>query len=238
MSDRVLIMNADDFGRSAAVNEGVVRCHEHGIVTSATLMVRWPDAPEAGDYARRSDTLGVGLHFDLGEWAHRADGWQAMYEVLAEERRETIAAELKRQLELFERLVGRPPTHIDSHQHVHRREPVRGVVVAAASRLGVPVRELTPGIAYNGGFYGQDGGRPLPEAITVDALVREIERLPAGVTEMGCHPATAVDLETTYGEERVREVETLCDPRVGAVVEAEGVSLRSFATAGLRPPET
>ena len=167
MTDRVLIVNADDFGRSRAVNEGVIRCHEDGIVTSATLMVRWPHAAEASEYARRSDALGVGLHFDLGEWVFRGGEWESAYEVLAEERRETVAEELDRQLERFEQLVERPPTHIDSHQHVHRREPVRGAVLAAAERLGVPVREATAGIAYNGAFYGQDGGASLPEAIRI-----------------------------------------------------------------------
>ena len=68
----------------------------------------------------------------------------------------------------------------------------------------------------------------MPEAITVEALVGEIERLPPGITEMGCHPATAVDLETTYGDERVREAETLCDPRVRAALERAGVVLRSY----------
>lgn len=48
----MLVVNADDFGRSPGVNRGVIRAHEHGIVTSATLMVRWPAAREAAEYAR------------------------------------------------------------------------------------------------------------------------------------------------------------------------------------------
>ena len=46
MSDgmRFLIVNADDFGRSPGVNRGVLLAHERGIVTSASLMVRWPSA--------------------------------------------------------------------------------------------------------------------------------------------------------------------------------------------------
>ena len=38
--DRYLIVNADDFGLSEGVNRGIVRAHEGGIVTSASLMVR------------------------------------------------------------------------------------------------------------------------------------------------------------------------------------------------------
>jgi predicted glycoside hydrolase/deacetylase ChbG (UPF0249 family) len=228
VSDRILIVNADDFGRSPGVNRGVARSHEHGIVTSATLMVRWPGADEAAAYARRS-SLGVGLHLDLGEWEFRDGGWHACYEVLAEQTPQAVAAEIASQLERFERLVGRSPTHLDSHQHVHREEPVRTALLRVGDRLGVPVRHLTPGIAYSGAFYGQDGkGAPLPGGITVEALIETIEALPAGITELGCHPAAEVDHDSVYGRERLQELETLCDPRVRAAVARCGVTLRSF----------
>jgi len=228
VSGRVLIVNADDFGRSPAVNEGVVRCHREGIVTSATLMVRWPTAEEAAAYARRS-TLGVGLHIDLGEWEYRDGEWRVCYEVLPALTPKAVEAELVRQLERFEALVGRPPDHLDSHQHVHRDEPVRAAVLRLAERLDVAVREMTPGIEYSGVFYGQDGkGSPVPEAIEVDSLVGVVENLPTGVTELVCHPATALDHPSPYGAERLRELETLCDRRVRAAIDTAGVALRTF----------
>jgi chitin disaccharide deacetylase len=229
MSQRVLIVNADDFGRSPGVNQGVIRAHEHGVVTSATLMVRWPAASEAAAYARRS-SLSVGLHLDLGEWEYRGGEWHPLYQVLAAETADSVAEELNRQLEHLERLIGRTPTHLDSHQHVHRDEPARTVLLQAGERLGIPVRWFTPGIAYSGVFYGQDArGTPLPGAITVEALVKAIETLPAGVTELACHPAAELDHETAYGEERIRELETLCHPRVRAAIDRCRVDLRSFA---------
>ena len=232
MSERVLIVNADDFGRSAGVNAGVIRSHEEGIVTSASLMVRWPHAIEAAAYARRS-SLGVGLHLDLGEWIYRDGGWHASYEVLPEESAEAVTVELARQLDAFERLVGRAPDHLDSHQHVHRDEPVRREVLAAGERLAVPVREAAPGIAYSGVFYGQDAkGTRVPEAITTEALVAAIESLPVGTTELACHPAASVDHDSAYGEERLRETEALCDPRARAAIKRRGIVLTSFA--GLR----
>lgn len=232
MSDRVLIVNADDFGRSPGVNGGVIQAHEDGIVTSATLMVRWPAAKEAAAYARRR-ALSVGLHLDLGEWTYEGEQWRTRYEVVAADAAEAVAGEIARQLERFEQLVGSPPTHLDSHQHVHRDEPVRAALAAVGERLGVPVRDVTPGIAYSGVFHGQDGrGRPMPEAITVDALVGAIEALPPGVTEFGCHPAAAPDHQTAYDEERVTELATLCDPRVRDAIERSGVALRSFAELG------
>jgi chitin disaccharide deacetylase len=229
MSERVLIVNADDFGRSPGVNEGVIRAHEHGVVTSATLMVRWPAAVEAAAYARRS-SLSVGLHLDLGEWEYRDGEWHTRYQVLVTETADSVAEELNRQLEQFERLTGTPPTHLDSHQHVHRDEPARTALRQAGERLGIPVRWFTSGITYSGAFYGQDAkGTPLPEAITVEALVEVIRTLPAGVTELASHPAAEPDHDSAYGEERIREAETLCDPRVRAAIDRCGVDLRSFA---------
>ncbi len=232
MNERVLIVNADDFGRSPGVNRGVFRAHEHGVVTSATLMVRWPAAAEAAAYARRS-SLSVGLHLDLGEWEYRDGEWHARYQVLATETADSVADEISRQLEQLERLIGRPPTHLDSHQHVHREEPARTALLRAGERLGVPVRGITPGIVYSGVFYGQDAeGTPVPDAITVRALVKAIETLPPGITELGCHPATEVDHDATYGAERLQELGTLCDPRVRAAIDRRGVDLRSFAHLG------
>jgi predicted glycoside hydrolase/deacetylase ChbG (UPF0249 family) len=230
VSDRTLIVNADDFGRSPGVNEGIARAHEEGIVTSATMMVRWPDAEAAADYARNREELAVGLHLDLGEWAYRDGDWTALYEVLDEESPEAVAAELADQLGRFERLLGRLPTHLDSHQHVHRENPTRAALTEVGARLGVPVRSVTPGIAYSGAFYGQDGhGEPAPERVTVDALVGVIESLPEGITELGCHPTAADDHDTMYRSERLAEVETLCAPEVRLALERSGVELRSFA---------
>ena len=49
--ERLLIVNADDFGLSPGVNAGVIEAHERGIVTSASLMVRWPRREQAAAYA-------------------------------------------------------------------------------------------------------------------------------------------------------------------------------------------
>jgi chitin disaccharide deacetylase len=229
MNDKLLIVNADDFGRSPGVNEGVIRCHTDGIVTSAGLMVRWPAASDAAAYARRAN-LSLGLHLDLGEWEYGAGEWTARYEVLAEQTPEAVEREIQEQLERFERLTGTTPTHLDSHQHVHRNEPARTALRKLGAELGVPVRHFTPAISYSGSFYGQDAkGEAVPEAITVEGLISVIERLPAGVTELGCHPADPTDHESTYDRERALEVATLCDPRVKAAIDHNGVSLRSFA---------
>lgn len=230
MSARELIVNADDLGLSAGVNRGVAQAHEHGIVTSASLMVRAPHAAEAAAYARAHPQLSVGLHVDLAEWHYTGDAWIAAYEVVPLDDDAAVGAEVAAQIERFVELTGRAPTHLDSHQHVHREEPARTVVREHGARLGVPVRHFAPGVRYEGGFYGQSGrGEPWPQGIAPDALCALLRALPQGTTELGCHPGLDDDSGSSYSRERSTETATLCDPRVLATVRDEGIALRSFA---------
>jgi predicted glycoside hydrolase/deacetylase ChbG (UPF0249 family) len=233
---RVLVLNAHDIGRSTGINSGVAYAHDRGIVTSASAMVRWPAAAEAAALARERPELGVGLHVDLGEWTHAEGGWHAVYECAAVDRA-TVATEVEAQLTLFRSLFG-SPTHLDSHQHVHRAEPLRSLLAETGRTLGIPVRELTPGVDYRGDFYGQTAeGTPLPGAIGVDSLLRLLPTLGPGVTELGCHPASEPELASSYAAERTEELRVLCDPRVRAAIQAEGIELRTFAGLALGRPE-
>ena len=229
---RALIVNADDFGRSHGINRGVAVAHDQGIVTSASVLVRWPAAVEAAELSRERPDLGVGLHLDLSEWLYRDGEWRLVYEVVPDDRR-AVAAEVEAQLARFQDLFGRAPTHLDSHQHVHRCDPARSTLIAAGRALGIPVRDCTPGIAYRGDFYGQTGkGEPLADAITLDSLLRLLRLLPPGITELGCHPAVQPEPGSSYATERLRELQVLCDPGARAAIEDGGIELRSFAGVG------
>jgi predicted glycoside hydrolase/deacetylase ChbG (UPF0249 family) len=226
---RVVIVNADDFGQSPGVNRGIITAHEQGIVTSASLMVRWPGAAEAAAYGREHPELSLGLHLDFGEWACRDGTWVPVYEVVAPDDAAAVAAELDRQFTAFRRLVGRDPTHIDSHQHTHRKEPLCSLVLALAVPRRIPVRHYHPGVCYCGNFYGQMGdGTPLPEVLSVEGLLQILRELPPGTTELGCHPGDGGDLDTMYRNERAQEVRVLCDPLVRGALAGLGIELRSF----------
>jgi predicted glycoside hydrolase/deacetylase ChbG (UPF0249 family) len=228
-SRRSLIVNADDFGQSPGVNRGIIEAHADGIVTSASLMVRWPAAAEAAAYAREHPGLSLGLHFDFGEWAYRNGTWEKLYEVVPEDDIPAVADEASRQLAAFRRLAGRDPTHLDSHQHAHLRKPMRPIFGEMARRFSVPLRSVSPKVRYCGSFYGQDEeGRPLPGFISVEALVGLLAELRPGFTELGCHAGEANDLDSMYLAERAQEVNTLCDPRVRAALVDMGVQLCSF----------
>jgi hypothetical protein len=80
--EKLLVVNADDLGMSEGVNRGIIEAHERGIVTSASLMVRWGAVREAAAYAKEHPRLGVGLHLDFAEWCIRDDQWVPLYEVV------------------------------------------------------------------------------------------------------------------------------------------------------------
>jgi chitin disaccharide deacetylase len=238
-----LIVNADDFGLTADINAGIVMAHEQGIVSSATLMVHGAAADEAAAWARAHPRLGLGLHIDLWEHVLRDGQWVRTYEHCAGDA-DAVQAEIERQLARFCELLGRAPDHLDTHQHVHRLEPVGGVVRATAARHGLPLRGHG-GLRYLGGFYGQDGtGGPYPEGITPQRLVELIDALPdEAVTELSCHPGLVAADDplggTMYRVERNTEVHTLCDPLVRSRVARGDVRLGSFAdfavAAGAHP---
>jgi chitin disaccharide deacetylase len=188
-------------------------------------MVRRQAADEAAGYARENPHLSVGLHVDMGEWVYRNGAWETVEEVQG-----PVQDEVRRQLDAFFALVGRMPTHIDSHQHIHKTEPAASVFASLASELNVPLRGLDSRVRYCGDFYGQmRTGEPLHGAIGVQALLDLLASLPEGVTELGCHPGVGTDDDLPYGSERSVEVQTLCDPRVRAALTANRIQLCSFA---------
>lgn len=230
---RRLIVNADDFGLSAGVNAGIVQAHESGIVTSTSLMVHHGGAAAAAQLARALPSLGVGLHVDLGEWSFRDGSWVALYERVDLDDATGIEAEVALQLARFRSLLGRDPDHLDSHQHVHRREPALGVLQRLGRELGVPVRRGGM-VGFVGEFYGQDDeGQPLHTLIGVERLLVLLERIGPDCTELACHPGQVADDDTLggtmYRVERNLELRTLCDPRVRARLARGDIVLSSFA---------
>lgn len=223
--ERCLLVNADDFGLSRGVNEGIVHAGRFGIVTSASLMVRGPAARHAIEIARDLD---LGLHLDLGEWAYRDGKWKSRYERVPLDNPQAVEEEAHAQLHLFRQLTGRDPTHLDSHQHLHHQEPLRAVAKKMATNCNVPLREFND-VGWCGSFYGQTGkGAPYPEGISIAYLISLLTMLAPGATELGCHPGQDPELASCYRLERLAEVRTLCDPAVRRTIEEQGIRLVTF----------
>ncbi len=192
-------------------------------------MVRSSAANEAAEYARAYPALSVGLHFDLGEWRYSRGDWIEAYRVVDTEDVSAVRDELQQQLARFVKLLGREPSHLDSHQHAHRSELIRTLMLEVAVRLNVPLRSYTNGLAFLGSFYGQtDEGETLPAGISLKQLVSLVGSLPLGWTEMSCHPGHANGLDSVYVKEREEEVCVLRSPGAREALACAGVKLRSF----------
>jgi hopanoid biosynthesis associated protein HpnK len=140
-----LIVNADDFGLTPAVNRGVARAFQNGIVTSTSLLVTGSAFEDAVALARQSPELDVGLHLALVE--ERSVLGPDVLPTLVDEtgrfphtsaefiRRAILGGinwleverEIAAQIALFQE-TGLRLSHLDSHQHLHMFPPVFQIV--------------------------------------------------------------------------------------------------------------
>ena len=137
----MLIVNADDWGRSRAETDSALRCHLNRRVTSVSAMVFMEDSERAASLARENN-VDVGLHLnfsqqftaDTASTALRnyhesvvafltANKYaQLLYNPFL---RKQFAYSCQAQLDEFARLYNALPTHIDGHHHMHLCANVR-----------------------------------------------------------------------------------------------------------------
>ncbi len=144
---RRLIINADDFGFSVGVTDGILRAHQEGILTSTTLMAGMPDAQRAVGLALDTPSLGVGMHLCLTQGAPLSKNLSAIVDssnrfpptvgkllarLLINRRAVTeVEREWSNQIE-FALRSDLTPTHLDSHKHVHHLPMLQPVILRLA----------------------------------------------------------------------------------------------------------
>lgn len=229
----MLIVNADDFGGHSLATDRILACFDRGAVTSATAMVHMADSERAAALARERD-LPIGLHLNLTEPFNGADVPAAVAErqrriaeLLADVRANRftlrtgmlheVAAAVEDQLDRFRETLGREPTHIDGHQHVHLSPTVlfslpRSLRVRPGrereGRIGRPLRRLrTAVLDWRHGtvsrMYSLESLHPELGGHGIDEVFRT-----AGVTtvEIGVHPHRAGDWRVLCAEDWARRL--------------------------------
>jgi predicted glycoside hydrolase/deacetylase ChbG (UPF0249 family) len=214
-------------------------------VTSTTVLVNRPIAPDLRDRLLDSG-LGVGLHVNLtlGSPLTKAssltgsDGCflRDAHRAAAQARPADIEREIEAQVEAFEKLFRRRPTHLDTHHHVGLLAPVGAVLAGIARSAGVPVRSqnhsaraaaLTVGLRTPDHFFGESG----PDAYwTVARTLAHLRRLPAGTSEFMAHPGYFDDelSYSRYGRQRETELCGLGSPAARGAACALGIQLCDF----------
>lgn len=129
----LLILNADDFGMSSAINEAVVRVRSEGLLTSASLMVFAAASDEAIHISKDDPGLAVGLHLDIGPLPDPVRSGFVFH--FSKAAREKAHAEITRQFEAFAE-TGLPLSHVDGHQHLHAHPAILPFIVQLAEQYG------------------------------------------------------------------------------------------------------
>ncbi|MCX7628617.1 MAG: ChbG/HpnK family deacetylase [Geminicoccaceae bacterium] len=146
---RPLILCADDYGLAPGVDAGILELLEAGRLSAVSCMTqspRWPETAKA--LLPWRDRIDIGLHLTLTDQEPLGDapalapsgklpslGRLARLLIVDPRARAEARAQLERQLAAFHEALGRPPDHIDGHQHVHLLPAVREAVIAAARRI-------------------------------------------------------------------------------------------------------
>ena len=231
MGERFLIFNADDFGASPGVNRGILEAHTRGVVTSASLTVTAQSTAEAVASSRDHPDLAIGLHWDVwGEDEREFD----VHDKVA------VRDEFHRQLETFDTLLGRLPTHIDSHRHAHLEDGVFEGFQELVEPLGIPLRGDDQ-VEFVGGFYAQWEWKVTNlEYVSVEFLQNMLRReVSEGWTEFSCHPGyVSTGYPAVYHAEREAELATLTDPRTRGTIDELGIRLASYADYSERELES
>ncbi len=138
---RQLVVNADDFGFTPDVNQGIVEAHRRGILTATTLMANGDAFDDAVRLAKETPTLDVGCHLVLIGGRSLVTG--ALFPATVAQLLRALAA---RRMRLDDELAaqvrrvlasGIRPSHIDTHKHTHLAPPVLEAVARVAHEFGI-----------------------------------------------------------------------------------------------------
>ncbi len=139
---RQLVVNADDFGFTPDVNQGIVEAHRRGILTATTLMATGDAFDDAVRLARETPSLDVGCHLVLIGGRSLVTGVRFPATVA-----QLLGALARRRIRLYDELAaqtrrviaaGIRPTHLDTHKHTHLAPPVLDAVGRVARDFGIP----------------------------------------------------------------------------------------------------
>jgi hopanoid biosynthesis associated protein HpnK len=150
-----LIVNADDFGLTTAINQAIIEAHYGGLVSSAGLLANGEAFESAVALSRQAPRLGVGVHLNLTEgqpvapassipslvnaqgWFARKPArlWRAM--IFGRVSARDVEKELRAQIEKV-LAAGIVATHLDSHKHVHALPVLGRMSLRLARQYGIP----------------------------------------------------------------------------------------------------
>ncbi len=251
---RYLIVNADDFGFSPEVIKGVIEAYQNGIVTDTSVLIRSPYAEMALSRAFEVG-LPVGVHIDFVTEYHLhqhqsnqnlvGPNGQLTHELNEREFHNHIEHsftsdeliglrdEIRSQVNLFIRLAGEKPSHLDYHFGLHYLPEVMAIYITVAEEYQLPIRwgsqyagtnpySASPAV-FCDAFHGS------PET-SVEDFIKLIDKPWEGVMEICCHPGyfTPEGLPDANNKDREYELAVLVDPRLKLELQNRKIQLVNY----------
>jgi len=225
---KILIVNADDFGKTKGINQGIIRAHTKGIVTSTSVMSLQPYADEARNL-NVFPKLSVGLHFDLSDEKIKTRIREKSQ--LAPEEIIKVRDDFQNQIAKFQEITGRKPDHIDSHYQVHLHDDTKSIFKDYSDKFKIPLRHLSGVNCITNFFAGIKGVQKTGEGVSPIFLIKTLSELKDGIYELMCHPGI-VDEElqkvSSYSAGREKELETLTNPQVLDQIRKLEIQLKNW----------
>lgn len=237
---RYLIVNADDFGLSEAVNYGILKAYKEGVVTSTTIMANMPGYEHAIQLAKENPGLHIGVHLTLTTYkpllkSHKhivmENGYFHDKSKINEIDNEEAYLELKAQIEKVLE-SGIKIDHLDSHHHIHIEPILKEVMERLSKEYQLPFRG---GFLYDSPIekYSTSNITFYNDGITVENFKKITQNIKEKeVCEVMCHPAYVDHFLyniTSYALQRIDEVEILCSEEVKQILKEEDIILTTYS---------
>ncbi|PYU03592.1 MAG: hypothetical protein DMG34_12680 [Acidobacteria bacterium] len=191
--EKRLIINADDYGLSRGITDGILLTHQKGILTSTSLMVNQPATDYAISRAEEVPELGIGIHLNLTQGMPVLPKDQVRTLVDADGyfySTQEIEAEFRAQIRLM-KSYGLMPTHADSHHRIHMypsaaRAFHNAIVSEGIRRARAPRKQYWPangrwGGPHIGPLYRRLAAKSYLEFLQ-SVVFRDLQLPDAGVT--------------------------------------------------------
>jgi len=228
-----LIINADDFGYTPGISNGIIYGYKNGIITSTTVLTNIPNIEDDCLKLLELETIGIGLHLNLtlekplsnGKTIQDSNGYFNDRKHLNFEHLdlEEVETEFRAQINQFIKLFKRTPDHFDSHHSIHDNPRILPITQKLMQEYSIPARRLSS-VKFVGQFFAK-------ESTPIHLINLLKTHLNEDCIEIMCHPGfndNQLESKSSYNKYRQNELETLCSTDVIEYIKKEKIELTHY----------
>lgn len=227
-----VIINADDFGYTKAVCDGIIEGYKKGIIRSTTALCNMNYVEYGKELAKDCPHLGIGVHLTLtlgksltknktltdeyGNFYKPQQLKEHVFDI------EEVYQEFKAQIEKYIEIFGHLPTHLDSHHGMHDYCHNLEATKRLSDEFHLPVRRYSD-YHFVKDFFGEN--------ISVEGLISIFEKYKNQNIEIMSHPGNCdleLYLKSSYSTDRVKELSVFCNQKIKDYIENHHIILTNY----------